>query len=90
MTIDLAGHLMNKLFWTALTVCAPVLGLTMAVGLVVSIIQVVTQVQDMSLSFVPKLLAAGIATMAFGAWMLRQIVGFSTDLWASIPSLLLR
>jgi flagellar biosynthesis protein FliQ len=84
---DLALHMMTDLFWTALAVCAPVLGLTMIVGLVISVLQVVTQVQEMSLTFVPKLLAAGIALVVFGAWMLRQVVEFSTRLWASIPQM---
>ena len=51
---DLALHLMDDLFWTAFIVSAPVLGLTMFVGLVISILQVVTQVQEMSLTFVTQ------------------------------------
>ncbi len=84
---DLALHMMADLFWTGLVVCAPVLGLTMAVGLVISVLQVVTQVQEMSLTFVPKLLAAGIALVVFGAWMLRHVVQFAIQLWAGIPSM---
>ena len=79
--------MMSDLFWTGLVVSAPVLGLTMLVGLAISILQVVTQVQEMSLSFVPKLLAAGIATIAFGSWMLRVLTQFFTRLWSSIPSM---
>ena len=63
------------------------LGLTMLVGLVISILQVVTQVQEMSLTFVPKLVAAGIAMVIFGSWMLRVLTQFATRLWASIPSM---
>ena len=84
---DLALHMMKDLLWTGLLVCAPVLGLTMVVGLVISILQVVTQVQEMSLTFVPKLLAASIALIVFGPWMLRQLAQFSIRLWSSIPSL---
>ena len=84
---DLALHMMRDLFWTALLVSAPVLGLTMLVGLVISILQVVTQVQDMSLNFVPKLLVASLSMILFGSWMLRQISQFSAQLWASIPSM---
>jgi flagellar biosynthetic protein FliQ len=83
---DLALHMMGDLFWTALVVSAPVLGLTMLVGLVISILQVVTQVQEMSLTFVPKLAAAGIAMIVFGSWMLRALTQFATRLWAGIPS----
>ncbi len=87
MHADLALQMMSELVWTALVVCAPVLALTMLVGLIISVLQVITQVQEMSLTFVPKLLTAGIAMVVFGSWMLRQIAQFSTRLWSSIPSL---
>jgi flagellar biosynthesis protein FliQ len=87
MQADLALHLLSELVWTSLVVCAPVLGLTMLVGLVISILQVVTQVQEMSLTFVPKLLTAAICLIVFGSWMLRQMAQFSTRLWSSMASL---
>lgn len=49
---DLALRMAADLFWTGLLVCLPVLGITMAVGLVISVLQVVTQVQEMSLTFI--------------------------------------
>ena len=58
MHSDLAIAMMADLFWTGLLVCLPVLGLVMLVGLLISVVQVVTQVQEMSLTFVPKLLTA--------------------------------
>jgi len=82
---DLAFQMMGNLFWAALLVSAPVLGLSMLVGLVISIFQVVTQVQEMSLTFVPKLATAGIAILLFGPWMMRIIAQFWLELWASIP-----
>jgi flagellar biosynthetic protein FliQ len=87
MHSDMALHMMADLFWTGLLVCLPVLGLTMLVGLVISILQVVTQVQEMSLTFVPKLLAAGISLLIFGPWMLRKLTQFTVALWTSIPSM---
>lgn len=84
---DLALRMTADLFWTGLLVCLPVLGITMAVGLVISILQVVTQVQEMSLTFIPKLLAAGVAIVAFGPWMLRTLCGFTLALWSQIPAL---
>ena len=66
---DLALKLTADLFWTGLLVSLPVLGLTMLAGLVVSVLQAVTQIQEMSLSFVPKLLVAGAAIIAFGPWI---------------------
>ena len=87
MHADLALRMMGDLFWTGLLVCLPILGITMLVGLAISVLQVVTQVQEMSLTFVPKLIAATLSLVAFGPWALRQIAGFSTRLWTSIPSM---
>jgi len=87
MDADLALHMTRDMLWTALVVCGPVLGLTMLVGLVISVLQVVTQVQEMSLTFVPKLLTAAVAIIVFGAWMLRELAQFSIRLWSGIPSL---
>jgi flagellar biosynthetic protein FliQ len=84
---DLAMKMTSDLFWTGLLVCLPVLGLTMLVGLVISVLQVVTQVQEMSLTVVPKLLAAGAALIAFGPWMLRTLCGFAVGLWSQIPAM---
>lgn len=87
MHSDLAIRMTADLFWTGLVVCLPVLGITLLVGLVVSVVQVVTQIQEMSLSFVPKLVAAAVAVVAFGPWMLRTLCRFTLSLWSQIPSL---
>jgi flagellar biosynthesis protein FliQ len=84
---DLAMKMTSDLFWTGLLVCLPVLGLTMAVGLAVSIVQVITQIQEMSLSFVPKLVTAGVAVIAFGPWMLKTLCRFAITLWSQIPAM---
>lgn len=87
MHADLALHMMSDVLLTGLLVSLPILGLTMAVGLVISVLQVVTQVQEMSLSFVPKLVTAGVALVVFGPWMLRTLAAFATRLWSGIPAL---
>jgi flagellar biosynthetic protein FliQ len=87
MHSDLALKMAADLFWTGFLVAMPVLGLTMLVGLAISIVQVVTQVQEMSLTFVPKLVAAGVAIVVFGPWMLRTLCQFASQLWASIPAM---
>jgi flagellar biosynthetic protein FliQ len=87
MHSDLALRMMADLFWTALTICAPVLGITLAVGLLVSVLQVTTQIQEASLTFIPKLIAAGVALVLFGPWMLRKLTQFAVQLWVGIPSM---
>jgi flagellar biosynthesis protein FliQ len=85
MTGDFAAQLLAQLLWTAVLITAPLLGLTLLVGLVISIFQVVTQVQEMSLVFVPKIIAAAVALAIFGPWMLRKLTFFAANLIESIP-----
>ena len=82
---ELALGLASDTLWTALRVGAPVLGLSMLVGLLVSVLQVVTQIQEASLSFVPKLVAALVSLVVFGPWMMNVVVQFATRLIGNIP-----
>lgn len=85
MTPEFAIELSDRLLWTAILMAAPVLGLSMLVGLIVSMFQVVTQIQEMSLTFIPKLLTAALALIAFGPWMLDLLIEFSRSLILNIP-----
>ena len=87
MRADLALRLMSDLLWNAFVICGPLLAATMLVGLTVSIAQVVTQVQEMSLTFVPKLVAAGVSLILVGGWMLHRITQYAIHLWSSIPAM---
>ena len=87
MHADLALRMVANLLWTGLIICLPVLAVILVVGLAISLLQVVTQVQEMSLTFVPKLLATGVVLVAMGPWMLRTLTSYSAQLWASIPTL---
>jgi flagellar biosynthesis protein FliQ len=78
MDSDLALRLTSEMIWVAVLVAAPILGLVLIVGVLVSILQVVTQIQEMSLAFVPKLIAAVVAVVVFGPWMLRKVVEFAS------------
>ncbi len=71
----------------ALKVGMPLLLAGLIVGLVISVFQAVTQIQEMTLSFIPKLLAVALVLIVAGPWMLDQIVGYTSDLYHSIPSL---
>lgn len=77
---------MGELLWSAVLISAPLLGLTLLVGLIVSILQAVTQVQEMSLTFVPKLLVAVGTLVVFGPWMLRKLLAFATGVIGNIPA----
>ncbi len=73
---------------TILMVAAPLLGLAMAVGLTVSIFQSVTQIQEMTLTFVPKILALMGGMYFFSHYMLDKLLGFTQDLIRMIPQLI--
>lgn len=88
MNADFALMILNEMLWLAVIVTAPVLGLTLLVGLVISVFQVVTQLQEMSLAFIPKLAVAALSLIALGGWMLNQLVEFSRTLIANIPQYL--
>jgi flagellar biosynthetic protein FliQ len=72
----------------AAKLAAPVLVTALVVGFVVSLVQSVTQIQEVTLSFVPKAIAASIALLVAGHWMISEVVAFTDDLFARIPSLL--
>jgi flagellar biosynthetic protein FliQ len=83
---ELALTLTSKTLWTAILLAAPVIGFTTLVGLIVSIVQVVTQIQESSLTFVPKLIAAAAALLALGGWMLMTLAQFAEQLINNIPN----
>lgn len=86
MTPDLALQLMADMLLAALLVSAPILGFSMLVGLGISILQVVTQIQEMSLTFVPKIVTVVVTIILFGPWMLRKLLAYSSGVIANIPS----
>ena len=87
MTADLALGLTRDMLWTGILISAPVLLLSMLVGLLISIVQVVTQVQEMSLTFVPKILTVAFVLIGFGPWMMRTLLRFSTSTIGSITTM---
>jgi flagellar biosynthetic protein FliQ len=77
--------LCNQALLLALKLSTPLLLVTLGVGIVISLFQAVFQVQDQTLSMVPKLIAGGAVLALTGGWMLRQAVEFTGDLWTRIP-----
>jgi len=67
---------------------APVLITALVVGLAVSILQSITQIQEVTLSFVPKAIAVAVALLVAGNWMIGQTISFTTELFARLPALL--
>jgi flagellar biosynthetic protein FliQ len=72
----------------ALKLSAPILVTSLVIGFAVSLFQSMTQIQEFTLSFVPKLVGVGIALLLSGNWMLHTLIDFTRDLFALVPSLL--
>ena len=87
MGADEALGLMDRLLWTAMMVAAPVLVVTLVVGVIVSVLQVATQLQEATLSYIPKMVAAAVVLIATGSWMIHRISEFAVTLIKLIPSL---
>jgi flagellar biosynthetic protein FliQ len=86
MTIDHAVELARAAIFLTLLLGAPVMLVSMVVGLAISIIQAVTQIQEQTLSFVPKIMVMLLATLITLPWAIGQLVEYSTTLFRNIPS----
>ena len=87
MNQDTVVNLATQAMTLALEVAGPVLLLGLIIGLVVSIFQAVTSIQEQSLSFIPKIVGVGVLIVLLGPWMLDQLVSYAQNLYLSIPSL---
>lgn len=83
LILDLARDALS----VSLMLAGPLLGVALAVGLVVSIIQAVTSIQEQTLSFVPKLFAVGAVFLMLLSWMLQTLMKYATELFISLPGL---
>ena len=87
MNTDFAVQLLSQALLTAAIVCAPMLLLVLIIGLLVNIGQVVTQLQEMTLSFVPKLVGLVILLTLAGPWMLGKIGNFAMSMFTAISGI---
>ena len=87
MNQDTVVSLATQAMSLALKISLPLLGVGLLVGVVISIIQAVTQIQEQTLSFIPKVLAMSAVLVIGGPWMLNQLMSYTSDLWTSIPNM---
>ena len=88
MTQDTVMQLASQMLWVTILIAAPLLLSALAVGLLVGMFQAATQINEMTLSFIPKLGILVVALFIFGPWMLSNIVDFTQQLYNSIPSII--
>jgi flagellar biosynthesis protein FliQ len=87
MTDATVIDIVHRALVLAVTVSAPVLCVGLLVGVVISIFQAATQIHEMSLTFIPKIIAVAVTIVIFGQWMLSQMISFTSSLLQSIPTL---
>ena len=88
MTDNAIVHIAVLTMILAVKLAGPILVVSLAIGFAVSLLQSVTQIQEVTLSFVPKLIGVGLVILLTGNWMLGQAVDFTHDLFNALPQLL--
>ena len=88
MTVDDISMITQNALFCVIKTAAPVLLVSLAVGLIVSIFQTVTSIQEQTLTFVPKVLSIFLTIMILGHWMLNNMTGFMTELWSDFTNLI--
>jgi flagellar biosynthetic protein FliQ len=78
-------EIVSEAFRVAATIAGPILMAALFVGVSVSLLQTITQIQEMTLTFVPKLVAMGLIVLVSGQWMIRTMTNWVIGLWSLIP-----
>ncbi|MBO1510399.1 flagellar biosynthesis protein FliQ [Metabacillus bambusae] len=84
MSSEFVISLAEKAVYTTLIVCGPLLLLALVIGLVVSIFQATTQIQEQTLAFIPKIVAVLLGLIFFGPWMLSTLVSYAQDIFGNL------
>ncbi len=88
MNQDTVVSLVTKAMTLGLEIAGPMLLVGLGVGLLVSLFQAVTQIQEQTLTFIPKVVGLAVLIVILGPWMLGQLVTYATNLYTSIPQLI--
>jgi flagellar biosynthetic protein FliQ len=83
MVVDLG----REALWVAVLIASPMLGIALVVGLIIGIVQAATSINEMTLSFIPKIAALVIVMIALGSWQISVIVDFTRKIYERIPTL---
>ena len=87
MTTDLVSFVSRETLFVVAYVCAPVLGIALIVGLAVGIFQAITSIQEMTLTFIPKILAVGIVLLILTNWFLDLLVNYTELIFSEISKM---
>lgn len=87
MSGDFAIQMGREALLMVMIVAAPMLGLGLLVGLLVSVFQATTQIQEQTLAFIPKIIAVFVAILVFGPWILSLLVDYTRAIFLSLPQM---
>ena len=87
MTTDLVSFVSRETLFVVAYVCAPILGIALVVGLAVGIFQAITSIQEMTLTFIPKILAVGIVLLLLTNWFLDLLVNYTELIFSEISKM---
>ena len=87
MTTDLVSFVSRETLFVVAYVCAPVLGIALVVGLAVGIFQAITSIQEMTLTFIPKILAVGVVLLILTNWFLDLLVNYTELIFSEISKM---
>jgi flagellar biosynthesis protein FliQ len=88
MSSDMAIQVGRDALFMVMLVSAPMLGLGLLVGILVSIFQATTQIQEQTLAFIPKIIAVFVAVLVFGPWILSLMVDYTREIFLSLPQMI--
>ena len=86
MSVEAVTEITNKALYLVIKVSMPILLVSLIIGLVVSIFQTVTSIQEQTLTLIPKIIGGFLTIMIMGHWMLNLIIEYTTDLWLNFSN----
>ena len=90
MSTDYIMDMSREVVWTIVRISAPLLIISLVIGLIISIFQTITSIQEQTLTFVPKFVAIMIVLLLFGGWMMNGMADLLTSILSDIPELIKR
>lgn len=88
MNVEIVSEITNKALYLVIKISIPLLLVSLIVGLLISIFQTVTSIQEQTLTFVPKIICVFLALMLLGHWIMNQLIEYMTDLWLNVNNYL--
>ena len=86
MTEELVVEILTEVFFTVFTILTPILGVSLVIGIIISVFQAATSIQEMTLTFVPKILFTAVAIIFLIPWMIQKMIGITLKLFAILST----